>query len=73
MIHQVQKELPIEFSCSLLIGYKDSDLQAGVAAGVGTNNLLFAADSPTKLDGLSYELIATLPEAMSYLQGRGAE
>lgn len=72
MIHQVQKELSIELSCSLLIGYKDSDLQAGVAAGVGTN-LLFAADSPTKLDGLSYELIATLPEAMSYLQGRGAE
>jgi len=69
MIHQAQKELSIDLSRSVLIGDKVSDFQAGIAAGVGTN-LLFAADRPTELDDLNYELIATLPEAMSYLRRR---
>jgi D-glycero-D-manno-heptose 1,7-bisphosphate phosphatase len=71
MIHQAQKELSIDLSRSVLIGDKISDIQAGIAAGVGTN-LLLAEDRPSELDSLSYELIATLPEAISYLQW-GAE
>ena len=71
MIHQAKKELSIDLSRSVLIGDKVSDIQAGIAAGVGTN-LLLAAERPSELDVLNYELIATLPEAISYLK-RGAE
>ena len=71
MIHQAQKELSIDLSSSVLIGDKVSDIQAGIAAGVGTN-LLFTVDRPSELDGFSYELIATMHEAIKYLQ-LGAE
>lgn len=67
MILQSQKELSIDLSRSVLIGDKVSDIQAGTAAGVGTN-LLFAAGRPNELNGLNYELIATLREAIPYFQ-----
>jgi D-glycero-D-manno-heptose 1,7-bisphosphate phosphatase len=66
MILQAQKDLSIDLSCSVLIGDKLSDIQAGTKAGVGAN-LLFAAERPSELDGLKYELIATLEEAKPYL------
>lgn len=71
MILQAQKELSIDLSRSLLIGDNVSDIQAGTAAGIGTN-LLFAAERPNELGGLNYELIATLCEAIPYLQ-RGVQ
>jgi D-glycero-D-manno-heptose 1,7-bisphosphate phosphatase len=71
MILQAQKDLSIDLSRSVLIGDKVSDIKAGIAAGVGTN-LLFAAERPNELDGLNYQIIATLREAMSYLQ-RGSQ
>ena len=71
MILQAQKDLSIDLSRSVLIGDKVSDIQAGTAAGVGTN-LLFAPERPHELDGPSYELIATLREAIPYLQ-RGVQ
>lgn len=71
MIKQDQKDLSIDLSGSALIGNKISDMQAGIAAGVGTN-LLFAEGCPNKLDGLNYQPIITLREAISYLQ-RGAQ
>jgi D-glycero-D-manno-heptose 1,7-bisphosphate phosphatase len=67
MIRQAQKELSIDLMPSVLIGDEVSDIQAGIAAGVGTN-LLFVAECPNELDGLNYELISTLREAISYLQ-----
>lgn len=67
MILQAQKELSIDLGSSVLIGDKVSDIQAGTAAGVGTN-LLFAAKRPNELDGINYEFIATLREAIPYLQ-----
>lgn len=71
MIRQAQKDLSIDLNRSVLIGDKVSDIQAGIAAGVG-KNLLFAAERPSELDGVNYEFIASLREAISYLQ-RGAE
>lgn len=67
MILQAQKDLSIDLSRSVLIGDKSSDIQAGTAAGVGTN-LLFATECPNELGDLNYELIATLSEAIPYLQ-----
>ncbi len=71
MILQAQNDLSIDLSRFVLIGDKVSDIQAGNAAGVGTN-LLFAAESPNELGGLNYELIVTLREAIPYLQ-RGVQ
>jgi len=67
MILQAQKDLSIDLSCSLLIGDKVSDIQAGITAGVGTN-LLYSADCPNELIGVKYELISTLLEAVPYLR-----
>lgn len=67
MILQAQNDLSLDLASSILIGDKVSDIQAGNAAGVGTN-LLFAAERPMDLGSLNYELIATLHEAIQYLQ-----
>ena len=67
MILQAQKDLSLDLKHSVLIGDKVSDIQAGVAAGVGTN-LLFAPDRPIELEDVNYEVISTLNEAISYLQ-----
>jgi D-glycero-D-manno-heptose 1,7-bisphosphate phosphatase len=66
MIFQAREELDLDLSGSILIGDKPSDIQAGIAAGIG-RNLLFAAESPMELEGVSYEKIATLRDALPYL------
>jgi D-glycero-D-manno-heptose 1,7-bisphosphate phosphatase len=67
MILQAQRELGLDLKSSVLIGDKVTDIQAGNAAGVGTN-LLFASRRPPELDGLDYQIIANLWEALPYLQ-----
>ena len=69
MILQAQNDLPIDLGHSILIGDKVSDIQAGNAAGVGTN-LLLAPDCLTELSGLNYQRINTLREAKKYLGRR---
>lgn len=71
MILQAQKDLSIDLTRSVLIGDNVSDIQAGISANVGTN-LLFSAERPNELGGLNYGLIATLREAIPYLQ-RGVQ
>jgi D-glycero-D-manno-heptose 1,7-bisphosphate phosphatase len=67
MILQSKKELSLDLSRSVLIGDKASDIKAGTAAGVGVN-LLYAAAPPNELDGVNYNLIVTLREAIPYLR-----
>jgi D-glycero-D-manno-heptose 1,7-bisphosphate phosphatase len=69
MILQAQKELDLDLDRSVLIGDKATDIQAGIAAGVG-RNLLFAPQRLEELDGLDYETIATLHEALPHLLSR---
>jgi D-glycero-D-manno-heptose 1,7-bisphosphate phosphatase len=71
MILQAQTDLAINLSHSVLIGDKISDIQAGNTAGVG-KNLLFVAQRPDEVEGLNYERIATLHEALPYLK-RGVQ
>jgi D-glycero-D-manno-heptose 1,7-bisphosphate phosphatase len=71
MILQARTELDLELGTSVLIGDKASDIQAGIAAGVG-RNLLFAPQRLEELDGLDYETIATLHEALPYLPSSNA-
>ena len=66
MILQARAELDLDLPSSVLIGDKASDIQSGIAAGVG-RNLLFAPQRIEELDGLDYKTIATLREALPYL------
>lgn len=68
MILQAHRELDLSLKDSILIGDKPSDIQAGVAAGVGLN-ILFSNDSPAVLEGLRYVLVSTLKEAIFCLEG----
>lgn len=67
MIFQAQKDFSIDLGSSILIGDKVSDIQAGITAGVSTN-LLYSAERPNELNGIKYELISTLLEAVPYLR-----
>ena len=67
MILKAQKDFSIDLNSSLLIGDNVSVIQAGTTAGVGTN-LLFSAERPNELNGIKYELIRTLHEAIPYMK-----
>ena len=67
MIIQAQMDLAIYFSCSLLIGDKVSDIQAGNTAVVDTN-LLFTLQRQLDVDGIKYYQIANFSEAVPYLK-----
>lgn len=67
MILQAKRELSIDLSRSVLIGDKVSDIQAGNAAGIGTN-LLFTPERPPDQSGLDCAHIRSLPEALRYLK-----
>lgn len=66
MIHQAQRDINLNLYSSILIGDKVSDIQAGTTAGVGIN-LLFGKKRPPKPSGLSYHAIATLREALLFM------
>lgn len=66
MIHQAQWEMNLNLGSSILIGDKVSDVQAGIAAGVGLN-ILFAPKQPSELSSLHYHVIATLREAVPFM------
>ena len=48
MIFLAQKEFDIDLKASILIGDKESDIEAGISAGVGTNLRFRVASLPTK-------------------------
>ena len=66
MILLGQQELNLDLGNPILIGDKASDIQAGIAAGVGTN-LLFSQQPLPELTSLPYQIIASLIEALSFL------
>jgi len=66
LIHQAQREMNLDLGNSILVGDKASDIQAGIAAGVGLN-ILFDQKQPSELSGLPYQAIATLREALHFM------
>ena len=66
MILQASLDLGIDVTASLLVGDKDSDIQAGRTAGVGR---LFKVSPPGagNDEDSDYELISALPEVLSRL------
>ncbi len=70
MLIQAQRELKIDMTASILIGDKCSDIEAGSAAGVGTN-LLLQADFAPDLPCVGCTRIATLREALPFFADFG--
>lgn len=68
MINKAQREINLNLRSSILIGDKVSDIQAGIAAGVGIN-ILLGHEKPVELSGLPYRAITTLREALPFLNG----
>lgn len=66
MILQAQHELNLDLENSILIGDKISDVQAGIAAGVGCN-ILLAQSSPAELDTTAYQRISVIRDALPFL------
>lgn len=66
MILQAQHELDLNLSDSILIGDKDSDIQAGMAAGVGLN-ILFEYERPLDKVAQKPHVINSLCDAMPFL------
>lgn len=67
MILQARAELGLDLERSVLIGDQFSDIQAGIAAGVGRNLLLSSLDEKV-INIHSYERIASLRDAVPYLE-----
>jgi D-glycero-D-manno-heptose 1,7-bisphosphate phosphatase len=59
MLLRAKSEFDLDLADSMLVGDKDSDIQAGIAAGVGANLKLVHGDSET------------CPEAIASLQDVG--
>lgn len=66
MIHQATRDLGIDLGGSILVGDKDSDIQAGRAAGIGRLFKVSPASEPAGLDA-DVEPVAALPDVLSRL------
>ena len=66
MFLQAQKELNLDMEKSILIGDKESDILAGIGAGVGIN-LLYSSKVFPELKDISYRRINHIEEAINFL------
>ncbi len=66
MVLQAREDLNLDLENSILIGDKASDIDAGIAAGVG-RNILFAQKDPDELSGKAYQRISALGAALAFL------
>jgi D-glycero-D-manno-heptose 1,7-bisphosphate phosphatase len=67
MLLQAAQEFRIDLERSVLVGDKISDIEAGIAAGVGTNLLYAAGKTKMLIDGFEAVKIRHLREAMPML------
>lgn len=67
MILQAAKEFRVDLEKSLLVGDKQSDMQAGIAAGIGCNLLYSTNDSVSEILSDKIITISSLIQAIPYL------
>ena len=67
MILQAKRELDLDLNSSLLIGDKSSDIQAGLAAGVG-KNVLFSSDRAQLPDTLTCQYVSSLVDIKDIIE-----
>ena len=66
MIYQATRDLGIDIGGSLLVGDKDSDIQAGRAAGIGRLFKVSPASESAGLDA-DVESVTALPDVLNRL------
>ena len=66
MILQAQMELGLDLNNSILIGDKTTDIQAGIAAGIGLN-IFFGQEHPLEAISQQCHVITSLWEALALL------
>lgn len=71
MILQAANDHHLDLPASVLIGDKESDLQAGRAAGVGCNILFDPEGELVGEEGNDHHVVTNLVDAVRYLSGRG--
>lgn len=69
MILQAARELPIDLGRSILVGDKRSDIEAGVAAGVGT--LLYLGSEPAPAPARCLKCLAEALPHLTPVAGQG--
>ena len=67
MILQAAREYDVDLAGSVLVGDMDTDIEAGLAAGVGLN-LLFRPGNDSRLKGVSAGQIDRLTDVCAYLK-----
>ena len=70
MLIEAIKEFNIDAGSSILVGDQATDIQAGLAAGVGTNLYLGAADISQHISKESYIGICSLFEVKNFLKDK---
>ena len=68
MILQAAQEFDVDLAGSVLLGDRETDVQAGIAAGVGTNLLMRPASSEQLPDG--YQIVSRHKEVEQILSDR---
>jgi D-glycero-D-manno-heptose 1,7-bisphosphate phosphatase len=67
MILKAKQELNLSLERSVLVGDKVSDIQAGIAGGVGVN-ILFSTETHPELAGVEHNTVSALKDAIHYLE-----
>lgn len=70
MLLQAIKEFDLDPDKSILIGDSVSDIQAGIAAGIGTNLYLGESEMINKLDSHLYNKISSLSDGNVFLENK---
>lgn len=68
MMHRAQQDWQIDLGTSIIVGDKESDIQAGIAAGLGTTGLVRSGHSINEADthaSLVINSLAELPDLFS--------
>lgn len=71
MILQARDDLGLELSASVLVGDKDTDVEAGRCAGVGTNILVRTGQPVEAAAGRADLVLDSLAEVARWLEGGG--
>ena len=67
MILQARDEFDVDLARSVLVGDRESDIQAGIAAGVGSNFLYHPTDETPGAHATSHQVIGSLAEVSTAL------
>ncbi|MFI4938991.1 MAG: D-glycero-alpha-D-manno-heptose-1,7-bisphosphate 7-phosphatase [Burkholderiales bacterium] len=68
MILQAAKELDIDLAKSILVGDKETDIQAGIAAGVGINLLYCNNDPDAPKETAATAVVGSLGQLLPFLE-----